>query len=46
LAGEPSQRGEIEARFALDLIGKFASALNHDDRFETGPIMLSNGERS
>ena len=39
LVSEPDQRGEIEARFALDLVDEFAGALDHDDRFETGPIM-------
>jgi hypothetical protein len=29
LVSEPRQRGEVEARFSLDLVGDFAGALDH-----------------
>src|SRR5205807_10008679 len=39
LVCHPHQRGDVEARLSLDLVADFARALNHDDAFQSGPIM-------
>src|SRR5262245_2615242 len=39
LAGQPHQGGDVEARLALGFIADFALALDHDDAFETRPVM-------
>src|SRR5205085_2199529 len=39
LVCHPHQRGDVEARLPLDLVADFARALDHDDAFQSGPIM-------
>src|SRR5215468_7914419 len=39
LAGEQDQGGNVEARLALDFLADLARALNHDDAFQSGPIV-------
>ena len=36
---QQDQRGDVEARLALDLVADFTLALDHDDAFQSRPIV-------